>query len=48
MKNKLYGIMLAIIGILSVPITKDLTFLFFATPVGIALATCKENLFEEE
>lgn len=48
MKNKLYGIILIIIGVISAPVTKDITFLLFAVPTGAALAACKENIFEEE
>ena len=48
MKNKLYGILLILIGVISAPITKDISFLLFTIPAGLALATCKTNIFEEE
>ena len=48
MKNKLYGVLLIIVGALTVPATGDGTFLLFALLLGVALIASKEDIFAED
>ncbi len=36
-KNKIYAILLILIGLITVPITSDITFLVFAVLLGVLL-----------
>ena len=43
LKNKLYALLLVIIGALSIPIEYDCTFFIFALMLGLHLFFAKEN-----
>jgi hypothetical protein len=43
LKNKLYALLLVIIGALSIPIEYDCTFFIFALMIGLPLFFAKEN-----
>ena len=43
LKNKLYALLLVIIGVLSIPIEYDGTFFIFALMLGLHLFFAKDN-----
>ena len=45
-KNKLYAAALIVLGLLSVGVVGDGTFLLFTAMVGLTLFFTKENIFE--
>lgn len=44
-KNKLYAILIVMLGLLSIPIDNDITFFVFGIIVAIGLFVTKEDIF---
>ena len=45
-KNKLFALAIIILGMVSVPILEEGTFLVFTILIGLALFFAKDNIFE--